>query len=90
MVLLGAEFRVLWCLLARVNYLAKYFWEKRVEGVVACETPKRAKGIEADYVILATLNENIRDNEMYVGASRARTNLIIVGPKSFKERFLIA
>jgi len=65
-------------------------WEKRVEGVVACETQKRAKGIEADYVVLATLNENIRDNEMYVGASRARTNLIIVGPKSFKERFLIA
>ena len=65
-------------------------WEKRVEDVVACETPKRAKGIEADYVILATLNENIRDNEMYVGASRARTNLIIVGPKSFKERFLFA
>jgi len=65
-------------------------WEKRVEGVVACETQKRAKGIEADCVIIATLNENIRDNEMYVDASRAWANLIIVGPKSFKERFLIA
>jgi superfamily I DNA/RNA helicase len=50
----------------------------------------RAKGIEADHVILATLNENIENNEMYVGASRARTNLVIVGPKSFKERFSIA
>ena len=28
-----------------------------------------------------------QNNEMYVGASRARTNLVIVGPKSFKERF---
>jgi DNA helicase IV len=65
-------------------------WEKRAEGIIACETAKRAKGIEADYVILATLNENIKNNEMYVGASRARTNLVIVGPKSFKERFSIA
>jgi superfamily I DNA/RNA helicase len=50
----------------------------------------RAKGIEADHVIFATLNEGIQNNEMYVGASRARTNLVIVGPKSFKERFSIA
>ena len=64
-------------------------WEDRLEGVIACETAKRAKGIEADYVVLATLNENIENNEMYVGASRARTNLVILGPKSFQVRFNI-
>jgi superfamily I DNA/RNA helicase len=65
-------------------------WDLRAESAIGCETPMRAKGIEADHVILATLNENIENNEMYVGASRARTNLVIVGPKSFKERFSIA
>ena len=62
-------------------------WDLRSEMAIGCETPMRAKGIEADHVILSTLNENIKNNEMYVGASRARTNLVIVGPKSFKERF---
>jgi len=62
-------------------------WEDRSDALIACETAKRAKGIEANLVILATLNHDIRDNEMYVGASRARTNLVIVGPKSFVERF---
>jgi hypothetical protein len=62
-------------------------WEDRSEQLIACETVKRAKGIEAGHVIFATLNENIRDNELYVGASRARTKLVIVGPKSFEDRF---
>jgi superfamily I DNA/RNA helicase len=65
-------------------------WDLRSERAIGCETPMRAKGIEADHVIFATLNEGIQNNEMYVGASRARTNLVIVGPKSFKERFSIA
>ncbi len=65
-------------------------WDLRAESAIGCETPMRAKGIEADHVILAILNEDIQNNEMYVGASRARTNLVIVGPKSFKERFSIA
>lgn len=65
-------------------------WEDRSEILVACETIKRAKGIEANYVILATLNQEIRNNEMYVGASRARTNLVIVGLENFAERFKIS
>ena len=65
-------------------------WEDRTEALIACETAKRAKGIEANFVILATLNQDIRDNEMYVGASRAVSNLVIVGPESFAERFRIA
>lgn len=62
-------------------------WEDRSEHLIACETVKRAKGIEAGHVIFATLNENIRNNELYVGTSRARTKLVIVGPKSFEDRF---
>ena len=57
-------------------------WEDRTSTVIACETVKRAKGIEANFVILATLNQDIRDSEMYVGASRARLNLVIIGPES--------
>jgi len=62
-------------------------WEDRNESSLACETTKRAKGIEVDNVILATMNADIRNNDVYVGASRARTNLTIVGPESFVERF---
>jgi hypothetical protein len=62
-------------------------WEDRSEQLVACETAKRAKGIEAGHVIFATLNDGIQDNEMYVGASRARTDLVIIGPVSFGSRF---
>ena len=65
-------------------------WEDRTDALIACETAKRAKGIEANFVILATLNQDIRNNEMYVGASRAVSNLVIVGPESFTERFRIA
>jgi len=65
-------------------------WEDRTDELIACETAKRAKGIEANFVILATLNEEIRKNEMYVGASRARSNLVIVGPDSFSKRIKIA
>jgi len=65
-------------------------WEERNESSLACETTKRAKGIEADNVILATMNSDIRNNDVYVGASRARTNLTIVGPESFAKRFDIS
>ena len=65
-------------------------WEDRTDELIACETAKRAKGIEANSVILATLNQDIRNNEMYVGASRARSRLIIVGPESFRQRFVLS
>ena len=65
-------------------------WEDRTDELIACETAKRAKGIEANSVILATLNQDIRNNEMYVGASRARSRLIIVGPESFRQRFALS
>jgi hypothetical protein len=64
-------------------------WEDRSENVITCETVKRAKGIEAGHVVFATLEGDIRDNELYVGASRARTKLVIIGPKSFENRFKV-
>ena len=65
-------------------------WEERTEISIACETAKRAKGIEAENVIVATLNEEIEKNEMYVAASRARASLVIVGPEHFAERFEVS
>jgi superfamily I DNA/RNA helicase len=60
-------------------------WEDRAENLVACETVKRAKGIEAGHVIFATLNQEIRKNEIYVGASRARTKLVFIGPNELVD-----
>jgi hypothetical protein len=60
-------------------------WENRAEGLVACETVKRAKGIEASHVIFATLNQEIKENEVYVGASRARNNLVVIGPNELVD-----
>ena len=60
-------------------------WENRGESSVACETVKRAKGIEAGHVIFATLNQEIEKNEIYVGASRARTSLVFIGPNELVE-----
>jgi hypothetical protein len=65
-------------------------WEERTDISIACETAKRAKGIETEHVIVATLNEEIRNNEMYVAASRARASLVIVGPEQFAERFEVS
>jgi hypothetical protein len=46
---------------------------------------KRAKGIEASHVIFATLNQEIKENEVYVGASRARNNLVFIGPNELVD-----
>jgi len=61
-------------------------WEERGESSVACETVKRAKGIEAGHVIFATLNQEIKKNEIYVGTSRARTSLVFIGPNALVDR----
>jgi hypothetical protein len=39
---------------------------------------------------MVTLNEEIRKNEMYVAASRALANLVIVGPNKLVERFKVS
>jgi DNA helicase IV len=58
-------------------------WEQRDEGVVACETVHRTKGLEATAVILATLDDPVDDQLVYVGASRAIWSLTLVGREEF-------
>jgi len=47
---------------------------------VLCETIHRAKGLEFDAVILFTTSPNIRNQLVYIGASRAINQLVIVAP----------
>jgi hypothetical protein len=63
-------------------------WEDRHEGGVVCENVHRLKGLEFDTVILAA-NADIRTDEealLYVGVSRAVSELIVVGPREFADR----
>ena len=64
-------------------------WEQRGGNIIACETFRRAKGVEVDSTIVATLKPNFTDREMYVAASRARTTLKIFGPPEFAARFAL-
>ena len=61
-------------------------WESADEGDIACETVHRAKGLEADHVILVTLNEDVSDTLLYIGVSRAVTALTVVSPSAVGKR----
>lgn len=61
-------------------------WEDRGPGQVACENVHRIKGLEADTVILATPTAEVADVLLYVGISRAISQLILVGPEALAER----
>jgi ATP-dependent exoDNAse (exonuclease V) alpha subunit len=50
----------------------------------------RAKGLEYDVVVLVAPREDVRDQLMYVGASRAITRLVVVAPKPLFARMGIA
>jgi superfamily I DNA/RNA helicase len=58
------------------------------KGVVA-ETVHRFKGLEAEVVVLVipTSSAPSRDALLYVGMSRARSMLVVLGPKSVRNRF---
>jgi DNA helicase IV len=63
-------------------------WEDREDGDVLCETVRRLKGLEFDTVILAA-DKDIKPEEealLYVGVSRAVSELIVVGPRDFADR----
>lgn len=47
---------------------------------VMCETIHRAKGLEFDAVILVTLSRTVRNQLIYIGASRAINQLVVVAP----------
>ncbi len=61
-------------------------WEDREVGRVACENVHRIKGLEADTVILATPTADVSDVLLYVGVSRAVSQLILVGPEALTAR----
>jgi len=49
---------------------------------VLCETIHRTKGLEWTAVILATLDDPIDPQLLYIGASRPRMHLTLIGPES--------
>jgi len=61
-------------------------WEDRGSGTVVCENVHRIKGLEADTVILASPTADVADALMYVGISRAVSQLVLVGPEALAER----
>jgi hypothetical protein len=61
-------------------------WESADEGDIACETVHRAKGLEADHVILVTIANDVSDTLLYIGVSRAVTALTVVSPTKVGER----
>ena len=54
---------------------------------VVCETVHRAKGLEADTVVLVCLDAEVRDTLLYVGVSRAVSELVLVCPEELARRF---
>jgi hypothetical protein len=64
-------------------------WEDRGPGQVACENVHRIKGLEADTVLLATPTNEVADVLLYVGISRAISQLIVVGPQALADRLAV-
>lgn len=60
-------------------------WEERGDKIV-CESVRRLKGTEFDTVILADDREDFDQQKLYVGVSRAISQLIVVGPTSLGEQ----
>ena len=61
-------------------------WERNHPMAVLCENVHRVKGLESDHVILLVHDEDVRDELLYVGASRAVMSLTIIGPTEVGER----
>ena len=57
-------------------------WEDRHATSVLCETIHRTKGLEWTAVIIATLDDPIDETLLYVGATRPRMHLTLIGPES--------
>jgi len=61
-------------------------WEDMSAMDILCENVHRVKGLEYDHVILVAHTEDISNDLLYVGASRAVMSLTVIGPKSIGER----
>jgi ATP-dependent exoDNAse (exonuclease V) alpha subunit len=57
---------------------------------VACENVHRIKGLEADTVVLASPDADVADTLLYVGISRAVSQLVLVGPRALAARVGLA
>lgn len=65
-------------------------WEDRGIGQVACENVHRIKGLEADCVLLASPTAEVADVLLYVGISRAISQLVLIGPEALAARVGLA
>lgn len=65
-----------------VDELDLHPWEERHRGIVG-QTVHRAKGLEADTIVLITEREAERPDLLYVGTSRAVSELVAIGPDGF-------
>ena len=61
-------------------------WEESASGQIVCETIQRCKGLERTVVVLATTDNRIADTLLYVGLSRANSELIVMGPPGLLKR----
>jgi DNA helicase IV len=61
-------------------------WEDRDSGHVLCENVHRLKGLEFDTLILATDVDDDDLTVLYVGVSRAVSELVVVGPEPLAVR----
>jgi len=64
-------------------------WEDRADGIV-CENVHRVKGLDVDTVILVCLDDDVDDNLLYVGISRAVSALTVVGSPAVVARLGLA
>jgi len=65
-------------------------WEDSDPMAILCENVNRVKGLEYDHVILVIHDDQVRDELLYVGASRAVMSLTIIGPPGVGERLGLA
>jgi hypothetical protein len=74
---------------ARLELVA---WDDRGDGAVVCETFRRAKGLEWDTVILVAprATDGSEVTPLYIGVSRAVSELIVVGSPAVADRLGIA
>jgi hypothetical protein len=65
-------------------------WDDSDPMAILCENVHRVKGLEYDHVILVVHGEKVRDELIYVGASRAVMSLTIIGPPAMAARLGLA
>ncbi len=59
-------------------------WEDLDPMAILCENVHRVKGLEYDHVILVVHAHGVRDELLYVGASRAVMSLTVIGPADIR------